>query len=238
MVYTAYPSGCQAPTGKLIIHDVNFWSPPFTFSLDSINFSTDTIIESLPIGEDFLYVKNTNNEVFKQWYYIDTTEIPFAYAYIEDQYCTFNPGKIEIDVIQGTPPFTYYLDSVKISSPIIDPISEGFYLIQVEDSNGCFHNKNVRIKNLCITIAEAFSPNGDGMNDTWRIDNLNLYNNCLVRVFNRHGQMVYYSEGYQQEWDGTSFGLSLPIGPYFYLIFVDKNEKTKDVYTGSVAIMR
>ena len=57
-----------------------------------------------------------------------------------------------------------------------------------------------------IVTPDAFTPNGDGINDTWNIKNLDAYPNCTVQVYNRYGQNVYSSIGYGVAWDGTFKG--------------------------------
>ncbi|MFX6019440.1 gliding motility-associated C-terminal domain-containing protein, partial [Acinetobacter baumannii] len=65
----------------------------------------------------------------------------------------------------------------------------------------------------------AFSPNGDGINDTWQIQYLHARNpQCVVQVFNRAGQMVFQSNGYAKPWDGRYQGNLLPFGTYYYII--------------------
>jgi gliding motility-associated-like protein len=69
-----------------------------------------------------------------------------------------------------------------------------------------------------FTIPNAFSPNGDGTNDKWDITNLRDYSFAIVEVFNRNGQSVYKSYGYNQPWDGTLNGKPLPVGVYYYIL--------------------
>ncbi|HZY38475.1 MAG TPA: gliding motility-associated C-terminal domain-containing protein [Mucilaginibacter sp.] len=69
-----------------------------------------------------------------------------------------------------------------------------------------------------LVVPNAFTPNGDGVNDTWNIQYLNLYGNCSVNVFTRWGQNVYSSLGYGAPWDGTYKGAVLPSGTYYYVI--------------------
>jgi len=69
-----------------------------------------------------------------------------------------------------------------------------------------------------IVIPSAITPNGDGINDVWNINNLQSYPGCTVEVDNRYGQIVYRSTGYNKPWDGTSNGKSLPVGTYYYVI--------------------
>lgn len=77
---------------------------------------------------------------------------------------------------------------------------------------------------VCDTIelntAEGFTPNGDGINDTWVIYNLVNHPNSTVRVFNKNGVVVFSSTNYQNDWNGNYQGRSemLPAGSYFYQI--------------------
>ncbi|MFX8964974.1 gliding motility-associated C-terminal domain-containing protein, partial [Acinetobacter baumannii] len=85
------------------------------------------------------------------------------------------------------------------------------------------------------SIPNAFSPNGDGINDTWIIKYLESYPGATVDVFNRYGQSVFHSEGYSMNWDGTFKGQALPIGTYYYIVD-PKNGRKK--MQGSVTIIR
>ena len=72
-----------------------------------------------------------------------------------------------------------------------------------------------------IFIPEGFSPNGDGINDVFIIQGIDLYKTRL-RVYNRWGNIVYESEDYQNDWDGTANrgnrqGVALPDGTYYYV---------------------
>ncbi|MDB5157222.1 MAG: beta-propeller fold lactonase family protein [Mucilaginibacter sp.] len=81
----------------------------------------------------------------------------------------------------------------------------------------------------------AFTPNGDGVNDNWEIKHLDLYTNCTVEVLNRYGQKVYYSNGYPAPWNGKLNGTNLPVGTYYYII---KLGSTAKPVTGYLAILR
>jgi len=71
---------------------------------------------------------------------------------------------------------------------------------------------------LKITIPNAFTPNGDGVNDYWAIDALITYPGSLTTVFTRDGQQVFKSVGYAKPWDGTYNGQQVPAGTYYYII--------------------
>ena len=77
-----------------------------------------------------------------------------------------------------------------------------------------------------MNISEAFTPNGDGINDTWVISNIENYPASVVRVFNRWGAEVFVARNYQNDWDGQSKGNSstLPAASsYYYQIDLDGN---------------
>ena len=79
---------------------------------------------------------------------------------------------------------------------------------------------------LDLLIAEALTPNGDGLNDTWKIQGSEQYPEAKINVYNRRGLSVYRFEGtYQNQWDGTyqSASKPLPNGAYFYQIDWDGN---------------
>jgi gliding motility-associated-like protein len=84
-------------------------------------------------------------------------------------------------------------------------------------------------------IPNAFTPNNDGINDTWDIKYLNIYTNATIEVFNRLGVKVYSSKGYTIPWDGKFDGKSLPFGVYYYII--DPKTGAKKI-TGSLTIIR
>ena len=78
---------------------------------------------------------------------------------------------------------------------------------------------------ICLTIYNEFSPNGDGVNETFRIDCIDQYPNNYLKVVNRWGNLVYEKNGYDNSWDGTSTGRAtinadrkLPVGTYYYVL--------------------
>jgi gliding motility-associated-like protein len=77
-----------------------------------------------------------------------------------------------------------------------------------------------------VTPPTAISPNGDGINDTWRISEIEKYPNAIVKVMDKRGSLVFESErGYPYEWDGTANGMELDVDTYYYIIILDKNHK-------------
>ena len=87
-----------------------------------------------------------------------------------------------------------------------------------------------------VVIPNAFTPNGDGINDLWNIKSIEAYPKCIVSVYSRYGTLIYQSKGYPRSWDGTSNGAPVPTGTYYYII--DLNEDNSKPLTGYVAVIR
>jgi gliding motility-associated-like protein len=76
-----------------------------------------------------------------------------------------------------------------------------------------------------VNISQAITPNGDGINDTWMIYNIERYPNTTVRVFNRWGSEVYFSKDYKNDWNGQlrSGSSTLPDSSYLYQVDLDSD---------------
>ncbi len=93
----------------------------------------------------------------------------------------------------------------------------------------------LKVTQAGIVVFNTFSPNGDGVNDTWAIKYIESYPNCTVDIFNRWGARIFSSIGYGQQWDGQLSGSPLPTGTYYYVI----NLKDKSpAQSGWVTIVR
>lgn len=71
-----------------------------------------------------------------------------------------------------------------------------------------------------LLISQLITPNGDGINDTWMLSNLENYLGIEVRVYNRWGKEVYHSANYKNDWDGAG----LPASTYYYVATIKKEE--------------
>lgn len=69
-----------------------------------------------------------------------------------------------------------------------------------------------------LNLANTFSPNGDGINDTWKIPDIGNYPNASVQIFTRSGQKIFESVGYATPFNGNYSGKPLPTGVYYYII--------------------
>jgi len=122
--------------------------------------------------------------------------------------------------------------------PIISPKENTEYILKVMDSNGCFSSDTILVTVEVTTfedkICNIFSPNGDGINDTWFIKELNFYPENEVTVYNIYGNVVFSKKNYTNDWYGTCNDKTLPDGTYFYEV---KINVLNTLYKGSLDIL-
>jgi gliding motility-associated-like protein len=118
--------------------------------------------------------------------------------------------------------------------PIATPSTTTTYTLTAQE-NGCSAQASVTITvTQKLTIPTTFSPNNDGVNDTWEIVGIENYPNCSVKIFSRWGQEVYQSIGYtkKKEWDGNGTAE----GVYFYII--ELRDESKEILKGYINLVR
>ncbi|NCI50086.1 gliding motility-associated C-terminal domain-containing protein [Sediminibacterium roseum] len=121
-------------------------------------------------------------------------------------------------------------------SPTVSPTDTVTYRLSALPGMGCppvwddvfvFVYKNLEVPN-------AFSPNGDGINDVWFVKGLDTYPESTVRIFNRSGATVYEAKG-GAAWDGTYKGQPVPIATYYYVIDLHVGQPP---VSGSIVVIR
>ncbi|MCC9138419.1 gliding motility-associated C-terminal domain-containing protein [Pontibacter silvestris] len=128
------------------------------------------------------------------------------------------------------------LSDPSIPNPIATPQKTTTYRLTVSSATGCVYTDEVTITVLPrIRPADAITFNGDGINDTWYIKNIEYYPQCTIQVFTRWGAKVFESVGYGIPWDGTDHGKELPMAAYYYIIKLDSREKP---VAGSITLIK
>ena len=129
-----------------------------------------------------------------------------------------------------------YLNSDVLLNPLCTPAADMMYELTTTNIAGCSNKSRVAIRILLDPmIPSAFTPNGDGLNDYWGIKNLHYFTNCEVTIFDRYGQLIYFSKGYKNPWDGTKNGQPMTAGTYCYII---DTKKLKKIFKGFVVVIR
>jgi len=119
----------------------------------------------------------------------------------------------------------------------IRPQQDATYSVTGTSAEGCSTKKDFTVqvitdyKLICNNIV---SPNGDGKNDTWIIQNIDSYINNEVKIFDRSGRMIYHKKSYDNQWNGTLNGGPLNKGTYYYIFIVDGGKK---VFKGFIELL-
>lgn len=129
-----------------------------------------------------------------------------------------------------------YLDNPYIPNPIATPQESITYTVKVTIDVGCevTDNVNVTVRRELL-IPNGFTPNGDGVNDTWEIGNILFQPDAVVEIFDRWGTKVFHSQGYAKAWDGTYNGQVLPTHTYFYFISAENGRRK---WSGALNLVR
>ncbi|MCX6263063.1 MAG: gliding motility-associated C-terminal domain-containing protein [Bacteroidetes bacterium] len=129
-----------------------------------------------------------------------------------------------------------YLSSDTAATPLSTPYNDITYQLQLTGEGYCMVSDTLHVKVMKMPeIPNVFSPNGDGIHDTWQIKYLQDYPNSSLEIFNRTGRLVYSSNGNGRAWDGTWEGKPVPVATYYYLIQLHNGQPP---LSGSVTVIR
>ena len=155
----------------------------------------------------------------------------------DEQICTISGQQLILKAEPGFKSYTWNGIMGQGNSFIVT--KPGIYTLKVEDANGCSANVKYNVKPWCkdIIIPNVFTPNADGINDSWIISGLENEPDAKISVYNRLGKLVYQAKGCCVNWNGSMMHeyQLLPDGTYFYVISFTSR---KDILNGSVAIVR
>ncbi|MDR1864783.1 MAG: gliding motility-associated C-terminal domain-containing protein [Bacteroidales bacterium] len=171
----------------------------------------------------------------------------------DDAYCPeTSDGAIRTRITGGTAPYSCLWK--ESGATVADPTSlkSGTHTLEVTDAQNCTATATVVIgyrSDVCLRVPNAFSPNGDGVNDVWEItvgDPLSaagrhairdIYPDAVVEVYSANwGILLYRSpKGYPEPWNGKYNGKDLPVNSYMYLIRLGNRINP---FTGNITIIR
>ncbi len=151
--------------------------------------------------------------------------------------CTEGGVTIVVSATGGSGGYTYKWSNGATGNPLTY-VEEGTYAVTVIDGENCATTVSdivIDESQACIQLANTFTPNGDGTNDTWNLD-FTSYSSSSVQIFSKWGTLVYQTDGTSIQWDGrSSDGADLPSGTYYYIIELNGGEKTQN---GPISIVR
>ncbi|REE00535.1 PKD domain-containing protein [Marinoscillum furvescens] len=130
------------------------------------------------------------------------------------------------------------LNNSNIPNPIATPMETTSYEVTVSDQYGCQNSDTVLVMvndDFKIVANNVFTPDGNGQNDAWVIENVEAFGDVNVRVYDRYGSLVFQEKAYDNDWAGTYGNDILPDGTYFYVITFSESDQK---YQGALTIIR
>lgn len=160
-------------------------------------------------------------------------------ATVEAAECADGGVTITAVATGGTGDYSYSWSDGSGGNPL-QYAQPGTYAVTISDGTGC----SVYLDNIvvaddvqCVELPNTFTPNGDGVNETWNIDLTPYGGASALKIFSKWGQVVYEINNITQvQWDGTQNGNELPAGTYYYIL--ELNDATYGTQTGPVSIVR
>lgn len=119
------------------------------------------------------------------------------------------------------------LDNSNSQDPIADPSEDTQYTVLVTDANGCQDSDSMTVfvvRDFDFDPVNTITPNDDGVNDAFFVENIEAYPEAKLIIMNRYGDIVHEQTEYKNDWAGTSKGQKLPDGTYYYVITVPNED--------------
>lgn len=133
------------------------------------------------------------------------------------------------------------LDNDNINNPIARPTHTTTYTVFGLDVNGCLDSAAVTVyvdTTVLDGVPSAFTPNNDGLNDVFKPSGIRFQHMVEMRIFNRWGQELFYTNSNENGWDGTYHGVPQDMGTYYFMITVADPGGANKTYKGSFNLIR
>lgn len=121
--------------------------------------------------------------------------------------------------------YLYSLDNINYqSSPVFGGLTPGQYTVYVKDEFGCGDDQ---FDTYILTYPKFFTPNGDSVNEYWRIYLAALEPDMLVYIYDRYGKLITGFDAKSKGWDGTLDGKRLPATDYWFVVKRQNGQELK-----------
>ncbi|WP_299320291.1 T9SS type B sorting domain-containing protein [uncultured Maribacter sp.] len=205
------------------------------FGLDTVDPSEMQLngsFSNLTPGNHFISISHANGCIATYDVVIE------AFDLLELTVVESNINQITATAVGGKENYTFYIDGVEQGSENIFYITEtDTYDITVIDENGCEVTESIFIEFIDIEIPNFFTPNGDGQNDFWMPENIEVYPEIFISIYDRYGRSVFTFKDNEDGWDGFYQENELPTGDYWYIIKLNGAADTRE-FVGNFTLYR
>ncbi|GAB5539389.1 MAG: hypothetical protein Salg2KO_14920 [Salibacteraceae bacterium] len=147
-----------------------------------------------------------------------------------------NINEILVNAEGGDGSYAYYFNDQASSESSYYINLTDTYVVRVVDGKGCETSLEIDMEFIDIEIPNFFTPDGDGIRDTWAITNWEAFPDMYVSIFDRYGRQLKQFIG-QGEWDGTYLKADLPTGDYWYIIKLNGPNDERE-FVGNMTVYR
>ena len=208
-----------------------------------VNGFGDAVFENLHSGNYFLEI--TSQSVCDTALPITLNAYPAAEVQAYPEVATIAYGdSIQLNA-SGADLYHWWpsgpLDSAVIANPWARPFEPTVFTVLGINRYGCRDSGFVNINIDYVMpdlIPNAFSPNGDGLNDVFRIEGVTYQKVVVFQVFNRYGQVVFSTTNPDVGWDGRFNGKDCEVGVYYYLVRLVYSDGRERIFKGDVQLIR
>lgn len=230
-IFTSSTSICFGDTlvvAAIVNADSLFWTTPAGMNSDS---SFNVISTPYSNGWYFLTAFDSLNCEFNDSIFVQTNPNPLVFLPSDTTLCLGNP----IDLASWAESYDFVLNGNISSNTVIFNQDQWMYLTYSTDQN-CTYSDSVFVQyvNCDDELLNVFTPNGDGVNDYFSIDEAIIFPNNKIIIYNRWGNVVFEESGYRNTFNGEG----LTPGVYFYLFYRDFSNQPGDYYRGFVELIR
>ncbi len=132
-----------------------------------------------------------------------------------------------------------YLNATTIPQPLSTPPGDMTYYLRVNADNRCtaLDSVNIQVWKM-VKLPNAFTPNGDGVNDVFRVLHAEHLTSMTMQIYNRWGQVVFTSSSRDKGWNGHANGRPAPGGTYTYFITYYDLYNNLQTLRGTITLIR
>ena len=231
---------CGDADGSITLSASN-GTPPYQFSLDGNNFQPATTFNGLSAGGYTIHARDAANAVVDSTIIIQDAASPHENVTLTQGSCSNPHGNINIIATGGTSPIQFSIDGINYqSSGVFDNLDSGKYITYVKDANGCIASDTVQlVPDGCgLVLPNAFSPNGDGLNDIFRVKYPFAVKAFSLTIYNRLGKKIFETSDMTKGWDGTFKGIKQPMDIYVWIVQLTSLSNIDEKVNGIVTLLK
>lgn len=200
----------------------------YTDNTLTVPIVTPTAFEKTTTGDQIVYAKGINSKIScsetaqitlrTRSSSLNQTNLPTPI--IKE----FAGGKNSIELITPTTNVIYEFSingTNYQNAPLFTGLPRGNYTAYIRNTSNCEYTT---YPFTILDYPSFFTPNGDGINDIWKIENLDAYPQAILSIFDRYGKLLKQQKSNPMIWDGTFNGAPLPTSDYWFQLILNKNQ--------------